>query len=282
MKYENKYRLDIHVHCESSDPAKLAILAETCRSNHTIACLSGGLRYGEHDFLPNDEVIEICKKFPDCFLPLAKLDLWETADPAEVYHYAEKGVKGFKCIYPWYEYDHDIYMPVYEAAERCGLPILFHTGNYRPNPADVIYRRPVLKNMHPINLDRIARSFQNLKIVMAHMGTRIFQDEASQYIKMLPNLYADLGGCGQWLRMQPADLAEMLKPDTVECDVSMNNFRKLVLGSDAYVDYPGNITEGAAHYLRLLKRIGVPKAVISDIMGRTVASWMDVELDEEE
>ena len=282
MKYENKYRLDIHVHCESSDPAKLAILAETCRSNHTIACLSGGLRYGEHDFLPNDEVIEICKKFPDCFLPLAKLDLWETADPAEVYHYAEKGVKGFKCIYPWYEYDHDIYMPVYEAAERCGLPILFHTGNYRPNPADVIYRRPVLKNMHPINLDRIARSFQSLKIVMAHMGTRIFQDEASQYIKMLPNLYADLGGCGQWLRMQPADLAEMLKPDTVECDVSMNNFRKLVLGSDAYVDYPGNITEGAAHYLRLLKRIGVPKAVISDIMGRTVASWMDVELDEEE
>ena len=209
--------------------------------------------------------------------------MWDKApDSAELHYFAEKGVKGFKCIYPWYEYDHDIYMPVYEAAERCGLPILFHTGNYRPNPADVIYRRPVLKNMHPINLDRIARSFQNLKIVMAHMGTRIFQDEASQYIKMLPNLYADLGGCGQWLRMQPADLAEMLKPDTVECDVSMNNFRKLVLGSDAYVDYPGNITEGAAHYLRLLKRIGVPKAVISDIMGRTVASWMDVELDEEE
>ena len=112
------------------------------------------------------------------------------------------------------------------------------------------------------------------------MGTRIFQDEASQYIKMLPNLYADLGGCGQWLRMQPADLAEMLKPDTVECDCTMGNFRKLVLGSDAYVTHPHIISEGADHYLRLLRRIGVPQAVINDVMGKTVASWMGIELDE--
>lgn len=280
MKYEKKSRLDLHVHCNSNDPALLDTLAETCRANETIICLSGGLRYGGHDYLPNDEVIEICKKYPDCFLPLAKLDLWETADPAEVYHYAEKGVKGFKCIYPYYEYDHDIYMPVYEAAEKCGLPLLFHTGNYRPSPADEVYRRPVLKNMHPINLDRIARSFQNLKLVMAHMGTRIFQQEASQYLKMLPNLYTDLGGCGQWLRLQPEDMVEMFKPDTVEFDPSMKNYRKLVLGSDAYVTHPGIITAGADNYLRILRRIGVPQEIINDILGKTVASWMGIELEE--
>ena len=273
-------RLDIHVHCNSNDPEKLDFLAEQCRREGTIACFSGGLRYGGHDFLPNDEVIAICRRYPDCFVPLAKLDLWETADPAEVYHYAEKGVKGFKCIYPWYAYDHDVYMPVYEAAAKCGLPILFHTGNYRPNPADEIYKRPMLKNMDPISLDRIARSFQDLKIVMAHMGTRIFQDEASQYIKMHANLYTDLGGCGQWCRMQPADLAEMFKPDMLEVDVTMKNYRKLVLGSDAYVDYPKVMTEGAAHYERLLRRIGVPEDIIAEIMGRTVASWMHIDLAE--
>ena len=272
-------RLDIHVHCNSNDPEKLNVLAEQCRREGTIACFSGGLRYGGHDFLPNDEVIEICRRYPDCFVPLAKLDLWETADPAEVYHFAEKGVKGFKCIYPWYEYDHDIYMPVYEAAAKCGLPLLFHTGNYRPNPADEIYKRPVLKNMNPVNLDRIARSFQNLKIVMAHMGTKIFQDEASQYIKMHANLYADLGGCGQWFRMQSGDLAEMLKPDTQEVDVTMQNYRKLVLGSDAYVSNPSIMINGAANYERLLSRIGVPKEIIADVMGRTVASWMNIKLD---
>ena len=273
-------RLDIHVHCNSNDPEKLNLLAEQCRREGTIACFSGGLRYGGHDFLPNDEVIEICRRYPDCFVPLAKLDLWETADPAEVYHFAEKGVKGFKCIYPWYEYDHDIYMPVYEAAAKCGLPLLFHTGNYRPNPADEIYKRPVLKNMNPVNLDRIARSFQNLKIVMAHMGTKIFQDEASQYIKMHANLYADLGGCGQWFRMQSGDLVEMLKPDTQEVDVTMQNYRKLVLGSDAYVSNPSIMINGAANYERLLSRIGVPKEIIADVMGRTVASWMNIKLDD--
>ena len=215
-------------------------------------------------------------------VPLAKLDLWETADPAEVYHYAEKGVKGFKCIYPYYEYDHDIYMPVYEAAAKCGLPLLFHTGNYRPSPSDEIYRRPMLRNMNPITLDRIARSFQSLKIVMAHMGTRIFQDEASQYLKIHANLYADLGGSGQWFRMQAHDLAEMFKSDVAEVDVSMKNYRKLVLGTDAYVHAPEIMTMGADYYMRLLRRIGVPNAIISEIMGRTVASWMNIELDNPE
>ena len=100
-------------------------------------------------------------------------------------------------------------------------------------------------------------------------------------MKMLPNLYADLGGCGQWRRMQPADLAEMLKPDTVEVDRTMSNFRKLVLGSDGYVNYPGVVRDGADYYLRLLQRIGVPKEIISEVMGKTVASWMGIELDEE-
>ena len=282
MKDRPMTKVDIHVHCDSNDPKQLDFLAEQCRREGTYACLSGGLRYGGHDYQPNDEVIEICRKYNDCFLPLAKLDLWESADPAEVYYYAEKGVKGFKCIYPYYEYDHDIYMPVYEAAAKCGLPLLFHTGNYRPSPADEIYRRPMLKNMNPITLDRIARSFQSMNIVMAHMGTRIFQDEASQYLKMHNNLYADLGGSGQWNRIQPHELAEMFKPDTAEFDVSMKNFRKLVLGSDAYVHSPATMVIGADYYKRLLQRTGVSRSIIDDIMGGTVASWMNIELDKEE
>ncbi|MCI5779456.1 MAG: amidohydrolase family protein [Lentisphaeria bacterium] len=274
MKY-----LDMHVHCDSTDKDQLDILAKTARDGETILALSGGLRYGGHDFAPNETVIEICKRYPDCFIPLAKLDLWETADPNEVYRYAEMGVKGFKCIYPYYEYDHDIYMPVYEAAEKCGLPLLFHTGNYRPSASDVVYKRPVLKNMNPINLDRIARSFQKLHIIMAHLGTRIFQDEASQYIKMHANLYADLGGCGQWKRIQPKELYDMLSPELTVAEPTMANFRKLVLGSDAYVTYPHIVTEGHKHYVALLERIGVPAEIIAEVMGKTVASWLGIQLE---
>lgn len=269
----------MHVHCDSTRKDELDILAAACRKAETIAALSGGLRYGGHDYAPNEEVVKICRDYPDCFVPLAKLDLWETADPGEVYRYAEMGVKGFKCIYPYYEYDHDTYMPVYEAAEKCGLPILFHTGNYRQNASDLIYRRPMLKNMNPINLDRIARSFQKLKLVMAHLGTRIFQQEASQYVISTPNLYADLGGNGQWKRIQAHEIADLFNPHQTYADTKLENFRKLVLGSDAYVTYPHLIAEAQKYYEILLERVGVSREIMDDVFGKTVAGWMGIQLD---
>jgi predicted TIM-barrel fold metal-dependent hydrolase len=271
-------RIDFHVHADSDRAEDLAVLAQTCRELDCYACLSGGPRYGSNDYLPNEEVLKICRDYPE-FIPLAKLDLWESADPSEVYRYAEMGAKGFKCIYPWYEYDHDIYMPVYEAAQECGLPILFHTGNFRPSPADEIYRRPMLKNMHPINLDRIARSFPRLNIVMAHLGTRIFHDEASHYIKVHSNLYADFAGFGQWARIQPQDLAKIVSSEGTVIDPEMKAARKIIFGSDAYVTRPQTMVQGMQHYDRLLRRTGVPDTVIREIMGGTVARWLGVELD---
>ena len=275
MKY-----LDMHVHCDSTDKAQLDILAKTARDSETVLALSGGLRYGGHDFAPNETVVEICKQYPDCFVPLAKLDLWETADPAEVYRYAEMGVKGFKCIYPYYEYDHDIYMPVYEAAQKCNLPILFHTGNYRPCDDDTIYRRPVLKNMQPINLDRICRAFPKLHVVMAHLGTRIFEQQASQFLGMLPNLYADLAGNAHFARLTGADMLAMLCNDIRLVDPNRNSLGKIVLGSDSYVTRPGIMAEAQGYYEHIFHRVGVPQDLFDAIMGKTAASWMGVSLED--
>ena len=58
-------------------------------------------------------------------------------------------------------------MPIYEACEKCRMPVLSHTGEYRPHPFDAVAKRPVLRNMAPITMDRIARSFPALHIVMA-------------------------------------------------------------------------------------------------------------------
>ena len=282
MKHEGFSRIDIHVHCNLNGKADLDQLAATCRANKTIICMIGGLRYGGHDYLPNEEVLAICKAYPDCFLPFAKLDLWETADPDEVYRYAEQGFRGLKGIYPYYEYDHDLYMPVYKAAEECGLPIVFHTGNFAVSSSDIEYQRPMLRNMHPITLDRIARSFQKLNIVMAHMGTRIFQDEASQYLKIHKNLYADLSGCGQWRRIQPQELVDMFCGDLFILPQDYNGLRNLVFGSDAYVDYDFVVPAALQSYYQMFDRIGLPQDVIQDIMGGTVASWLGIELDQAE
>ncbi len=269
----------MHVHFDSTDRAMLDTLAQTARKSSTMLVLSGGPGYGEYDMPPNEDVIKYCREYSDCFMPMAKLTMNETADPAEVYHYAEMGACGFKCIYPYYEYDHDVYMPLYEAAEKCNLPILFHTGNYRPCENDSRYRRPMLKNQHPINLDRIARSFPKLNLIMAHMGTRIFQEEAVQYLPMHPNLYTDFGGCGQWKRLQAHDLARMFAPPVTVVDPEMKSYRKIILGSDAYVTHPHIVTEAQKYYRILLERVGVPENIISEIFGHTAAKWLGIELE---
>ena len=191
----------------------------------------------------------------------------------------EMGAKGFKCIYPYYEYDHDLYMPVYEAAEKCGTPVLFHTGNFRPSEADILYKRPMLRNMHPISLDRIARSYQKLNLVMAHMGTMTFQPEAAMIVRLHSNLYCDLAGSGSWGRFNSHDLYQMFKPAVQEVDVTMKQFGKIGLGADAYVKSPQVMVMGSEYYERLFRRIGVPADVLEDIMGRTAARWFGLELE---
>ena len=266
--------VDFHSHCDVSDPQKIREFVQTYEEFDVIACLSGGLFYGELDMVPNDEVIKICSQYPGRLYPLAKITLTDkTPDLGELHSYAEKGVKGFKFIYPYYEYDHDLYMDMYAEIEKIGLPVLFHTGQYRPNKTDTVFRRPVLKNMDPLNLDRIARSFQQLHIVMAHLGTSFWRVQAAELVKTHPNLYADLAGCGSWMKLSAEDLAELFCSPLHPLGAP-DNFRKLVFGSDSYTSNTWAMTEGIGFYRQKLKTLGLSREICNGIMGDTVAKWI--------
>ena len=267
--------IDFHSHFNTNEPEMVRKFVKDYEERDVIACVVGGLNYGDHDMVPNDEVIQFCKKYPGRFYPLAKIDLGEqTPSLDEVRRYADLGVKGFKFIYPWYEYDHDLYMPVYEEIEKIGLPVLFHTGNYRPNATDRKIRRPVLLNMHPAHLDRIARSFQDLHIVMAHLGTSIWQTQAAELIKLHSNLYSDLAGNGGWQGIPGERLAEYLKPKCCPFRDPERYFRKLIFGTDAYTSTTAPMTEGLIFYQKKLASLGLSQETRDLIMGNTVASWM--------
>lgn len=268
--------LDFHAHFNLNDPELVKKYVANAEKNEAIVAFSGGLHYGGHDFLPNEEVIKLCNEYPDILIPLVKIDLWDTPpDPSEARKYADMGAKGFKFIYPYYEYDHESYMPLYEEIEKLGLPVLFHTGNYRPSEADIKFKRPILKNMHPINLDTIARSFQKLHIVMAHMGTSLFRELAAEMVKMLPNLYFDLAGCGAFYGVTYRDLARMLEYENGR-DVTCNNFRKLVFGSDSYINYTNTQDNAIEAYTQIIKRNNLPEDIAKGIQGGTVASWLGI------
>lgn len=268
-------KIDFHCHFDVDDKDKIKEFVKTYEEYDTIACVVGGTLYGSPDMVPNEDVIKICSQYPGHLYPLAKINLWDKApDPAELHYFAEKGVKGFKFIYPYYGYDHDLYMPVYEEAEKIGLPVLFHTGKYRPNPTDRIYKRPVIDNMKPINLDRIARSFQDLQIVMAHLGSNFFRTEAAELIKTHNNLYADLAGCGNWMALSAEDLAHLLRPLLFIRENGDRYFDKLVFGSDSYTSNTWPFTEGIVNYEMKLKKAGVSEETQRKVMGETVASWI--------
>lgn len=269
--------IDFHSHCNIGDPAKVREFVETYERLDTVACLIGGLNYGEEDMVPNEEVIRICEQYPGRLYPIAKIDLdTDTPDLGMLHYYAGKGVKGFKFINPWYEYDHDIYMPVYEEIEKIGLPVLFHTGHYRPNQSDTVKHRPVLKNMDPIHLDRIARSFQKLHIVMAHLGTTVWRVQAAELIKIHANLYSDLAGCGSWMALSAEQLSALLCDFIFVHDNNEQFFEKLIFGSDSYVSNTWPMTEGLLNYQMKLKKIGISEKVQKKIMGGTIASWTGI------
>jgi predicted TIM-barrel fold metal-dependent hydrolase len=275
----NQRILDFHAHCNSSESTLLRKFAETYEAGNAIAVLSGGLRYGAHDYETNEKVITVCREYSGLFVPMARIDLWDTPpDPAQVHYYAELGAKGFKFIYPYHEYDHDIYMPLYAEIEKIGLPVLFHTGNFRPSEADIVWQRPVLKNMNPLNLDRIARSFQKLQIVMAHLGTSVWRHEASELLKMHENIYADLAGSGSWQGLSAEELAVCFRPYIHPFDPEYRNFRKLIFGSDAYVSYPAVMPAARQHYEMMLSKLGLPQGIRDGIMGETAASWLGIAL----
>lgn len=266
--------LDIHTHFNSRNPDELKTFVAECEAIGMRACICSAGPHCDHEYPENEFIVQAVQPYADILVPFAYVELWDKVDERCVERFRDQGFRGLKCITPYYPYDHDLYMPIYEAAERLGMPVLFHTGLYRPNPKSRIHRRALVANMRPLCLDRIARSFQDLKIIMAHMGTTIFRHEAAQLVRLHPNLYVDLAGSGSWKAVQPAELSVLLGSPVHEVDASFAGFKKLVLGSDAYVTVPSIMREAQAWYSRTLQRVGVPDEIVAGIMGGTVAAWL--------
>jgi predicted TIM-barrel fold metal-dependent hydrolase len=106
------------------------------------------------------------------------------------------------------------------------MPILFHTGMVLVTPFDA--EDDVCSDrMRPVKLDRVARRFPELKIVIAHMGYPWFR-EAAAMIRYHRNVYADFSGAvmGWRNRRAPEEfLRDMFWPGA---------FDKIVFGTDTH------------------------------------------------
>lgn len=137
----------------------------------------------------NDFVAEYVNQHPEKLLGFASIDPHWPDPVAELERAVQDlGMVGLKMspIYQGFHPMDEKAIPIWAAAERLGLPILFHQGTTFP-------RRAPLKYAHPEQLEDLALAFPKLKFWIAHFG-HPWEMETIVLIRKQPNVYTDLSG----------------------------------------------------------------------------------------
>ena len=192
----------------------------------------------------NEKVAAFCqgkpRLIPFCSLnPYQHTDMHKRLDDLVVNH----GFRGLK-LYPTYNYfyPNDNFMyHLYSAAQRLGIPVLFHTGSS-------VFANSRIKYGNPIFFDDVAVDFPDLKIVMAHGGRGPWYEEAMTMVRLHRNVYIDVTG------LPPQKLTEFF-PD-------MRRFAdKFVFGTDwPTVDVKKNI--------EAICSLDLPADAVAKILGQ--------------
>ncbi|HUR09529.1 MAG TPA: amidohydrolase family protein, partial [Nonomuraea sp.] len=154
------------------------------------------------------------------------------------------GMKGMK-LGPNYQNFDPLGKPafrVYEAAQRLGLPIVFHQGTSPVRDAPIRYA-------HPLVMDEVAIAFPELRIVMAHMG-HPWHIDTFAVIRKHPHVYADVSAnfYRPWQQYHGLLLA-----------TEWNVLDKLVFGSDYPVATPQETIDGLLTVNRFTPGTSLPR-----------------------
>ena len=137
----------------------------------------------------NDVTAAFVRAHPDRLIGFMSLHPHDPMALAELERCrGDLGLRGIKmgANYQIFEPLESRALAIYQAAERLGLPILFHIGTSPVRMAPIRYA-------HPLVVDEIAMRYPGLKIIMAHLGHPWTVDTAV-VVRKHPNVYADLSG----------------------------------------------------------------------------------------
>jgi predicted TIM-barrel fold metal-dependent hydrolase len=191
----------------------------------------------------NDDVERVCKQYPDRLIPFGYIRLGrDKPETVDMLH--TRGFLGLKFMFPLSHYGDHAYYPVYERAEKYGMPCLFHTGMCGCWPTDSQFDITSV-GMQPVYLDGVARKFPNLSMIAAHLGNG-YHTEAAWMARIHPNIYLDITmGKGGWLPMKgPEFLRDLLYwPGAYE---------KLVFGTDVHYTDMEYMYDLQSHFMNCL------------------------------
>ena len=244
---------DVHIHFPRNwekpddDPAPVVERLAEVATAAGIAkgCVLTGGRFGPG----YERGIEILQGYPDLFVPVAVIDP-EVTGREEVEELHAMGYRGLKLIGVARPYDEPDYLPAYAAAERLGMPILFHMGvigggiDYSithprrdPKAAATVRRMQEMRGrwpmrdvtshrMSPQHLDTVAQRFPDLRIIGAHLGNQGNYEYATSVARWRPNVAFDMSG-GETIERHAVELRLIGHEIGIE---------KLMFGSDCGMD----------------------------------------------
>lgn len=141
--------------------------------------------------VPNEYVAEYVRSDPAKLFGFASVNPHDP-DAAKQLEFAvrELGLRGLKLapIYQNFYPDRKEYFPLYTKADELRIPILWHQGTS-------FVSEGYLDASRPANLDPIARTFPNLRMVIAHLG-HPWHGECAALVRKHPHMYADLSALG--------------------------------------------------------------------------------------
>ena len=136
----------------------------------------------------NDYVAAFAKMAPEKIIGFASVDPKSPAATDELERsVSELGLRGVK-ISPYYQdFDpHDPKItPFYEKAVELNIPTMWHQAT------SAFSRFGILEYANPVLLDKVARTFPDLKIIVAHLGFPWGLETVSMLAKH-PNVFADM------------------------------------------------------------------------------------------
>lgn len=137
--------------------------------------------------VPNDYVAAYVKQHPEKLIGFAGIDPNEPDPVGEIDRcVSELGMRGLKLspVYSHFDpWDLKVY-PIYERAQSLKLPTLWHSAGTLLSQGSLDYASPIL-------LDRVAREFPDLVIILAHLG-KPFYRETAVMVRKHANVYADV------------------------------------------------------------------------------------------
>ena len=271
-------RIDAHTHLGLGEKAvhDLLAAADALAIDKTVVFSAGGASGWR--FADNGGVLAACRAHPDRLIPFAFVSLGEDG-PETVDRRVAEGFRGFKLIRPLVPYNDESLFPVYERMEAAGLPALFHTGII--GRADPTAREPRVDStrMQVMTLDRVARSFPTLTIILAHLGNPNHEDGAVM-LRTHPNVFSDLSGSTLKYR-SPEYLDSLLwwgNGDAMYNVSGLTPWDKIVYGTDTIPGLAGDIVAEtrATHgdYVRRFDAIGLAEADCRKVMGENAAKLL--------